>query len=62
MGFPQTIKTDNDPAYTGKIFQTFCKEWQIKYVTYNHLGQASLNVLSGPSKLKFFLKKDYATT
>ena len=29
MGTPKTIKTDNGPGYTGKIFQLFCTQLSI---------------------------------
>ena len=42
MGVPKVIKTDNGPAYTGKNFISFCKEFNIKLKTgipYNPMGQ-----------------------
>lgn len=42
MGRPEVIKTDNGPGYTGRIFQYFCKQLQIKHITgipYNPQGQ-----------------------
>lgn len=42
MGRPEVIKTDNGPGYTGKMFQYFCKQLQIKHITgipYNPQGQ-----------------------
>jgi transposase InsO family protein len=37
------LKTDNGPAYTGRRFKQFCKEWNIVHVTglpYNPQRQA----------------------
>ena len=42
MGLPKVIKTDNGPAYSGKNFISFCKEFGIKHKTgipYNPMGQ-----------------------
>lgn len=42
MGKPEIIKTNNGPGYTGKKFQEFCHQLQIKHVTgipYNPQGQ-----------------------
>lgn len=42
MGSPKTIKTDNGPGYTGKNFQYFCKQLNVKHITgipYNPQGQ-----------------------
>nr|WOC29362.1 pol protein [Desmodus rotundus endogenous retrovirus] len=42
LGKPHTIKTDNGPGYTGKNFQAFCQQLQIKHITgipYNPQGQ-----------------------
>ncbi|XP_037687344.1 UDP-GalNAc:beta-1,3-N-acetylgalactosaminyltransferase 2-like [Choloepus didactylus] len=39
---PKTIKTDNGPGYTGKNFQAFCQQLQLKHITgipYNPQGQ-----------------------
>jgi transposase InsO family protein len=43
MGVPSKLKTDNEPAYTGRRFKQFCKEWNIAHVTglpYTPQGQA----------------------
>lgn len=42
MGIPNTIKTDNGPAYSSYSFSTFCSQWSIKHITgipYNPQGQ-----------------------
>lgn len=42
MGKPRVIKTDNGPGYTGKKFQDFCHQLQVKHITgipYNPQGQ-----------------------
>lgn len=41
-GKPDSLKTDNGPAYTSKSFQTFCKIMQVSHSTglpYNPQGQ-----------------------
>ena len=41
-GRPDSLKTDNGPAYTSKSFQTFCKIMQVSHSTglpYNPQGQ-----------------------
>ncbi|NXY80140.1 POK19 protein, partial [Glareola pratincola] len=32
MGVPQTIKTDNGPAYTSDRMRKFCQLWGVKHV------------------------------
>jgi transposase InsO family protein len=42
MGLPEIIKTNNRPAYTGKNFTSFCKEFGIECKTripYNPMGR-----------------------
>lgn len=41
-GKPDSLKTDNGPAYTAKSFQAFCQTMQVKHTTglpYNPQGQ-----------------------
>jgi hypothetical protein len=33
MGVPSKLKRDNGPAYTGRQFKQFCKQWIIVHVT-----------------------------
>jgi transposase InsO family protein len=43
MGVPSKLKTENGPAYTGRRFKQFCKEWNVVHVTglpYNPQGHA----------------------
>jgi hypothetical protein len=43
FGISKSIKTDNDPIYTRKKLQKFCKLWDIPHNTgipYNPQGQA----------------------
>ena len=59
-GVPKRIKTDNGPGYTGKNFQEFCCQLQIKHTTgipYNPQGQgivecAHLTITNTQHKLK----------
>ncbi|NXY41874.1 POK19 protein, partial [Ceuthmochares aereus] len=42
-GIPQTLKTDNGPAYLSHRFQQFCNTWGIKHITgipHSPTGQA----------------------
>ncbi|NWU87220.1 POK19 protein, partial [Onychorhynchus coronatus] len=43
MGVPETIKTDNGPAYVSRSFNQFCILWQIQHHTgipHSPTGQA----------------------
>jgi transposase InsO family protein len=53
---PKSIMTDNDPTYTSKKIQEFCKLWDITYNTgipYNPQGQAIKNDNIKSSKTNF---------
>ncbi|NXP80948.1 POK19 protein, partial [Ramphastos sulfuratus] len=33
LGVPQTVKTDNGPAYSSQLLRTFFSEWGIRHIT-----------------------------
>ena len=57
-GVPQSIKTDNGPAYTSSAFRNFCTEFAIHHTTgipYNSQGQAIVEHTN--RTIKMFLQK-----
>ena len=70
MGKPEIIKTDNGPGYTGKKFQEFCRQLQIKHVTgipYSPQGQgivkrAHLTIKNGGFITHERLSKKYSSS
>lgn len=58
MGVPETIKTDNGPAYTSGATKNFMDLWNIKHITgipYSPTGQAIVERANGT--LKQYLEK-----
>lgn len=58
LGRPQTIKSDNGPAYTSKNVQKFCTQWKMCHIMgipHNSTGQAIMQCTH--ATLKTLLKK-----
>nr|UKS89475.1 polyprotein [Bovine retrovirus CH15] len=58
LGVPQTIKTDNGPAYSSNKFKRFLTQYKIHHITgieYNPQGQAIIERAHGT--LKLYIKK-----